>query len=422
VIIRKRISGEGERVANSYLRHFVCIGCGTKVLPQEVRYTCPRCQGNLDARYDYRGIGKTISPTFLEQQEYSIWRYRSFLPLESFEPPIPLKVGMTPLTRAPNLGRSWGLENLFIKNDGLNPSGSLKDRASYVVAARCLEENIRQVCTASSGNAGVSLACLGASARIETIIFAPETAPRPKVVQLLVYGARVFLVRGSYSQAFDLCEEVSSRLSLYNRNTGTNPYTREGKKTVSFEIWEQMGFRVPHWIFVSVGDGNIISGVYKGFFDLREAGLIDGIPRLVGVQSGGSAAITRAFEGDGVIRGVDAETVADSISVSRPSDGEAALTAVRETGGRMMAVEDEAILESVRSLAEHEGVFAELSGAACLAGLERMVNENAIQREETAVLLVTGNGLKDVESASTVSGAPTVVDTNVDEVVGALRT
>ena len=405
----------------TYLTGFTCIRCGTDFLPVDVTYTCPRCGGNLDARYDYEAIRRVLTPTFLSHQEPSLWRYRLLLPLGLSESPISLAIGMTPLTRAPNLGQALGLQTLYIKNDGLNPSGSFKDRASFVVVAHCLEENIPHVCAASTGNAGVSLACLGASSRIETTVFAPQSAPRPKIAQLLVYGARVFLVRGDYSQAFSVCEKVSSHLRLYNRNTGTNPYTREGKKTVAFEIWEQMGFDVPEWVIVSVGDGNIISGVYKGFFDLHEAGLIGRMPRLAGVQAAGSAAITHAFEGDGVIRPVKAETMADSISVSAPSDGEAALRAVRQTGGTMTAVEDADILESIRRLAAYEGVFAEPSGAACLAGLEKLVSSQHVRFRDRVVLIVTGHGLKDVDRASEIAGEAIAVEADPDEVLQILE-
>ena len=406
---------------NNFLIGFRCIRCGKSYMPQDVFYTCPDCNGNLDATYDYHEIGKLIDPeTLKSNDEHSVWRYRPFLPLEQAESPIPLKIGMTPLTLAPTLGERLGLRSLYIKNDGLTPSGSFKDRASFIVSAYCIEKNLRKVCAASTGNAGVSLACLAASARLDAIIFAPETAPKAKVAQLLIYGARVFLVRGTYSQAFDLCEGVAKELNWYNRNTGTNPYTREGKKTVSFEIWEQMGFEVPDMVFVSVGDGNIISGVHKGFVDLREAGLTDRVPRLVGVQATGSAAITQAFDGDGVIRPVEAETLADSISVSKPSDGEAALKAVRESGGMMVAVEDDEILKSIKSLAETEGVFAEPSAATSLAGLNRLAGDRSIDPTDRIVLLVTGNGLKDVENALKATGQATTVDPDVNLVLRVL--
>jgi threonine synthase len=402
----------------NYLKNFKCIRCSHEYRPDQVQYTCPICGGNLDARYHYEEIRKVVSPSSLSKnKEPSVWRYRPFLPLEGSESPIALNVGMTPFTRSQNLGRYLGLKDLYIKNDGLNPSGSFKDRASFLVVAHCIERKIHQICAASTGNAGVSLACMAASAQVQTMIFVPGTVPRPKLTQLLIYGAKVFAVRGNYTQAFELCEQVSARLQWYNRNTGTSPYTREGKKTVSFEIWEQMGCQIPDLVVVSVGDGNIISGVYKGFFDLRETGLIEKLPKIVGVQSTGSASITNAFHGDGVIRKVEADTIADSISVSMPSDGEAALQAVRNTDGTMVAVPDEEILESMKLLAETEGIFAESSGVTCLAGLKKLVEDRRVDPGQKIVLLVTGNGLKDVGNALKVAGTVISVEPKLDHVL-----
>ncbi|MEW6265110.1 MAG: threonine synthase [Thermodesulfobacteriota bacterium] len=406
------------RRGENHLTGFECIRCGRKYRPDEVTYTCPDCGGNLDAGYDYQAIARVISrATLAADAEQSVWRYRPFLPLTLAESPISLRVGLTPLTRAANLGRDLGLERFYLKNDWLNPSGSFKDRASFVILAHCLGADIKHISAASTGNAGTSMACLAAAAGMPAVIFIPHTAPRPKIAQLLTYGARAVLVRGDYGQAFDLCEKVSTRLGWFNRNTGTNPYTREGKKTVSYEIWEQLGYNPPEWVAVSVGDGNIISGVYKGFYDLKQAGLTDRVPRLLGVQAAGSAAIAQAFHGDGVIRRVEAHTIADSISATMPSDGEAALKAVRRSRGTFVAVDDEEILDSLRLLAEREGVFAEPSGVAALAGVIRLVREKTIGNDESVVLIVTGSGLKDVESALKVAGRPLTVDPDPEEAV-----
>lgn len=400
------------------LTHFHCIRCGRRHPPDRVIYTCSECGGNLDARYDYDGIGKLISrDSLLSDATGSIWRYRPFLPLSRPEPSISLNVGCTPLTRAPYLGNSLGLKHLLIKNDSLNPSASFKDRASYVVLSHCLENKIRHISAASTGNAGTSMACMAACAQASAVIFVPEACPRPKIAQLLIYGATVFSVRGDYTAAFRLCEQVSRKLNWFNRNTGTNPYTREGKKTVSFELWEQMAFDVPDAVVVSVGDGNIISGVYKGFYDLQQAGLIDRLPRIIGVQSTRSAAVTDAFNGDGIIRAVKGDTLADSISAAMPSDGEAALAAVKNSGGTMVAVEDEDILNAVKTLARSEGVFAEPSGAACLAGLTRLVERHQVDPLEKIVLVVTGSGLKDVEKALTLTPEPISVSPDADQVI-----
>lgn len=408
-------------MAVNHLKHFVCTHCQTLHPPEPELYTCRTCGGNLDARYDYDTIGPLMDPDRLgHNHDPSIWRYAPFLPTGLDSSPVALPIGMTPLTKAVRLGQQVGMNDLWIKNDTLNPSGSFKDRASLMILAHCLENNIPMISAASTGNAGTSMACLAAAAGRKAVIFVPESAPRPKIVQLMIYGARVFLVRGDYTQAFDLCEEVSTRLGWFNRNTGTNPYTREGKKTVSFELWEQMGYACPDAVMVSVGDGNIISGVYKGFYDLHQAKLIPRIPRIIGVQAEKSAAISNAFHGDGTICRVNATTVADSISASFPSDGEAALAAVQKSGGTFVTLSDEAILESIQTLARTEGIFAEPSGAACVGGIKVLLDRGEIDPSDRVAMIVTGSGLKDVESAFKVTGMPGVVDPDPEQVIEAL--
>ncbi len=409
-------------MAVNHLREFVCFHCRTSHPPEPGLYTCRTCGGNLDARYDYEAIGKCLDPHGLSHNhDPSIWRYAPFLPTTLDKSPISLPMGMTPLTKAARLGRQVGMDHLWIKNDTLNPSGSFKDRASLMILTHCMENNIPMVSAASTGNAGTSMACLAAAAGIRAVIFVPESAPRAKIVQLMIYGARVFLVRGDYSQAFDLCETVSHRLGWFNRNTGTNPYTREGKKTVSYEIWEQMGYTCPDVVMVSVGDGNIISGVYKGFYDLFQAKLITRIPRIIGVQSEKSAAISHAFHGDGIIRKVNATTIADSISASFPSDGEAALNAVQKSGGTFVTIPDETILESIRTLAQTEGIFAEPSGAACVGALPTLLDQGGLDPWDRVCLIVTGSGLKDIESAFKVTGMPRTVDPEPEQLIAALE-
>lgn len=283
-------------MAANHLLNWICISCGKSFPPGEILYTCPDCSGNLDARYDYNKIRPLMTPEALAQnRDTSLWRYAPFYPNSIDNSPLDLAVGMTPLTRANRLGNELKLDRLWIKNDTLNPSGSFKDRASLMILAHCRENNIHTVSTASTGNAGTSMACLAAAAGLDAMIFVPETAPMAKIVQLMIYGARVCLVKGDYSRAFTLCETLSRCQGWFNRNTGTNPYTREGKKTVSFEIWEQMGYQCPDAVIVTVGDGNIISGVYKGFSDLHQAGLIPHIPRIIGVQARGERRYCRCI-------------------------------------------------------------------------------------------------------------------------------
>jgi threonine synthase len=289
-----------------------------------------------------------------------------------------------------------------------------------VVVARALEIGAQTVITASTGNAGAALAGMAAAVDVPAVILAPATAPQAKIAQLLIYGAQVVLVDGNYDQAFELSLEAAEEFGWYCRNTGYNPFTAEGKKTAAFEICEQLSdpgveqWRAPEAVIVSVGDGNIITGLHKGFKDLLELGWIDHLPRLYGIQSTGSAAVTNAFEAEAEeIQPVQSDTLADSISVDLPRDGLRALRAVRETGGAMIAVDDKVILESIRLLGR-EAIFAEPAGATAYAGLEAAVEKNLVAPDERIVVVITGSGLKDVPAAMRAAGEATVIEPTLD--------
>ena len=395
--------------------HLKCISCGREVKPQGMQYLCRECGGNLDVVYDYKAIAARLTRDSLARDgNYSIWRYWDLLPLSDRSNIMPLRIGWTPLYRAERLEKRLGLQTLYLKDDGRNPSASFKDRASSVAIAKALELEFPVIAGASTGNAASSTACLCASLGLSPTIFVPSTAPVAKVAQLLVFGARVFSVAGSYDDAFDLCTEACREYGWYNRNTGYNPYTREGKKTVSFEICEQLGWEVPDTVLVPVGDGNIISGAWKGFQDLHWVGLIDRLPRLIAVQSELSSSVVDAILSDGKIKPVEAATIADSISVDVPRDGQAAVRAVRESKGTGVLVEDEKILGAILTLARQAGIFAEPAGATSLAGLEKLRETGVIGDRETVVCLVTGNGLKDVKSAIKVAGEATPIEPTLD--------
>ncbi len=324
-----------------------CVICGRSYSPDEVEYTCPHCgqAGTLDVWYDYATLRKRVTPDdIVRSGDLSMWRYRSLMPLAEDAAVPPLLVGNTPLYEAPRLAADLGLAQVWVKDDGRNPTGSLKDRASALIVARAMSEGIEVVTTASTGNAAAALAGLAASVGLPSVIFVPAAAPEAKIAQLLIYGATVMLVEGNYDNAFDLAVAASERYGWYNRNTGMNPYTLEGKKTVAFEIAEQFGWNTPDALVVSVGDGNIISGVYKGFRDLLELGWIDRMPRLIGVQSAGSAACYQAWKtgaDPATMEPIQAQTVADSIAADLPRDRVKAVRAVRESGGAFVAVPDE---------------------------------------------------------------------------------
>ncbi len=399
-----------------------CVVCGRSYRPDEVEYTCLDCGqvGTLDVLYDVDALRESVRREDIETSpDPTMWRYRPLLPLAADADVPPLAVGGTPLYDAPRLAQHLGLPQVWVKDDGRNPTGSLKDRASALVTARAMADGIKVVTTASTGNAAAALAGLTASVGLPAAIFVPASAPEAKIAQLLTYGAKVLLVQGNYDNAFDLAVKASERYGWYNRNTGMNPYTLEGKKTVAFEIAEQLGWRVPDVVVVSVGDGNIISGVYKGFRDLLALGWIDRMPRLIGVQASGSAAcydVWRRGDDPATMTPINAQTVADSIAADLPRDRVKAVRAVRETRGAFVSVPDDAILAGIPLLARLSGVFAEPAAAASYAGARAAIDEGHIRPAESVLLLVTGNGLKDIKSAMRVAGVGYPVAPDMDEV------
>jgi threonine synthase len=385
-----------------------CSLCNHWYAPDSVDYFCPRCGmvGTLDVLFDYAALRSDIDRDALSASpDRSMWRYRALMPLGEASEVPPLRVGGTPLMSTPRLAADIGLRSAWVKDDGLNPTGSLKDRASSMIVARALERRIPVVATASTGNAAAALAGVGASVgadRIKIVIFVPATAPEGKIAQLIVYGATVLLIEDSYDVAFDLCFNLCQEQGWYCRNTGINPYAIEGKKTVAFEIAEGLGWRVPGAVVVSVGDGNIIAGVYKGFYDLLQLGWIERIPRLIGVQAEGSSPLVRAWQQG--LRAQDmpaeeADTLADSISAGVPRDRAKALRAVRETGGGFVAVGDDDILKAIPAFARLTGVFAEPSSAIIYEGAKRALAQGILRADDEVLFLSTGNGLKDVKRA-----------------------
>jgi threonine synthase len=395
----------------THIHHLQCILCGRIYDQAAVIYTCPACGplGVLAVHYDYAQIAPRISRAQLAQErEWSVWRYRPLLPLPATcRDAPPLAVGGTPLYAVARLRDHLAMSDLWLKDDTRNPSASLKDRASIV--AICLAQG-RSVACASTGNAASSLAVQAAASGLPCYVFVPREAPRAKIVQLLMCGATVFAVRGSYDDAFDLCIEACDAFGWYNRNTGYNPYLVEGKKTVGLEIAEQLDWRVPDCVIVPTGDGCIISGVYRGFEDFYQLGFISRIPRLVAVQAAGSPAIVRALEGDGVVRPCAASTIADGISVDLPRNGAMAVQHIRASGGCGVTVADGEILAAQKALARLTGVFAEPSGAACYAGLLRLLEEGRLARDERVVLLVTGSGLKSIDAVAQSAGSVVPVE------------
>lgn len=420
----------------SFVSGLRCVECRAPAADAVDATVCGACGGNLDVVYDIARVraafasraeaaaaapgawrGRPAPPA----APHGIWRWLPLLPVRGV-PPIPLRVGDTPLVEAPRLARDLGIASLHVKDEGRNPSASLKDRATAVAVARALEADAPRMTCASTGNAASSLATIAASVGLETVIFVPRSIPRPKLAQLLLHGARVLLIEGDYDTAYDLSLEATRRFGWLSRNSGFNPFLSEGKKTVALELFETLAWNPPDRIFVSVGDGCILGGVHKAVTDCLALGWIDHAPRLYGVQAAGAAPFVSAFRsGENRVAAAGATTTfADSIAVGRPRDATKALRAVRETGGEMLAVADDEIREAMRRLAHDAGVFAEPAGAAGFAGLLRLVAEGRVARDERVAVIVTGSGLKDIESALSLVEAPKPVAPDLDAAARAL--
>jgi len=369
---------------------YQCSECGRKYEITPDRMLCPECSKLQEPDRPLRGILEVAFDGHFHHQP----RMSDLLPVEAeYFPKVP--VGGTPIWISANIAGELGFPNLYIKDDTHNLTGSLKDRASYLVAAFAKREGIREIVVASTGNAASSMAGIGAAAGLNITIFLPESAPRAKMVQSLQYGARVILVAGSYDRAFDLSLEYIRKYHVLSRNTAFNPLTIEGKKTVSLEIYHQLK-QVPDYLFVPTGDGVILGGVYKGFRDLMKLNIINKIPTVIAVQAEGSNAIAQALE-TGVFTPIDAHTIADSISVGIPRNGYYALKQLKKYDGKCVTVSDDEILTAQKELSSKAGLFTEPAAAASYAGFLKMREQ--LPRNATIVLLATGSGLKDIDSA-----------------------
>ncbi|MEG2420933.1 MAG: threonine synthase [Oscillospiraceae bacterium] len=381
--------------------------------------TCT-CGGILEVEYDYDYVKAHLTRDSLrENADPSMWRYRALLPVEEDTLPPPLRVGGSPLYPAPRLAKALGIQTLYIKDDGVNPTASLKDRASSLAVAKAQEAGAKTVACSSTGNAASSLAGNAAAAGLESYIFVPSRAPKGKIAQLLVFGAHVITVDGTYEETFALSKEAIKKYGWYNRNAAINPYLSEGKKTVSLEIAEQLCWKIPDFVALSVGDGCTIAGVWKGFKDLYALGLIDRLPRLLSVQAAGCCPLNRAIAEGKPWYPMEENTLADSIAVGVPRNAEKALAAIRESNGVVVNVTDEEILAAMTLLGRTQGVFGEPAGVTGTAGLKKALEQGLIPPTASAVTIVTGSGLKDTANAIAAAGAPMLVKPHLEDLLAA---
>jgi len=396
---------------------YKCSDCGKEYSSDKMIYLCPECRKNQEPGFFQKGVLKT----FLDKDYLkSLKKDQEANPRDFLPYPVPktaaYPVGNTPLTAPYRLREKTAFSGLYLKNDGVNPSGSLKDRASLLVAAQALHFSETMVALASTGNAGSAMACAGAAYGLNIVLFVPESAPMAKLMQSVLYGAAVIPVQGTYDQAFSLSIEFTKQKGGINRNTAYNPLTIEGKKTVSIEIFNQLGGKTPDYMYVPTGDGVILAGVYKGFFDLREAGFTERIPKIVCVQAEKSNAVAQAFN-SGIMKALErSETRADSISVASPANGRMAVEYIHDSGGWVTEVADEEILQAQLELNSRAGVLSEPAAAAAYAGF--LKDRGKLRDDETAVVLLTGTGFKDMDSVKDSIIIPESIPPEIDALEG----
>jgi threonine synthase len=380
-----------------------CSKCGEEHDPSEGFLLCPkRDYGRLDIIYDYEGIKEILSRSILEERRGGVWKYRELLPAEESHAPK-LESGSAPLIKAQRLGESLNHKKLFIKDETRGPTGSFKDRSMVVGVAKAVELGYTSTVTASSGNAAIALAAHSAAAGLECTAFVLEFTAYSKIAQLINYGANVVKVKGLGREdpTVKMMIATMDKYSWYPCPSfgPFNPYQVEGPKTMAYEIVEQLGWRVPDWVLVPSGAGCLMAGLWKGFRDFKELGLIDSLPRLVVVQSTGNAPIVRAYvagrAGHDISPWEEPKTIATGLSDPYPWDGDAALQAVRETDGTCIAVPDKLILVAQKLLASREGVFGEPSGVAGIAGFMTLLESGVIGKMDCVVIPATGSGLKE---------------------------
>ncbi len=394
-----------------------CVKCGKEYEAVPNLTNCS-CGGILDMIYDYDYIKSVFTKEKLAaRDDRSMWRYRELLPVEETTPNTPLRVGWSPLYQADRLAKELGIAKLGVKDDGSNPTASLKDRASAMAVAKAQEAGAKVIACSSTGNAASSLAGNAAAAGLKTYIFVPSRAPKGKVAQLMTFGANVVSVQGNYEETFELSKKAIDKWGWYNRNAAINPYLSEGKKTVALEIAEQLNWEMPDYLAISVGDGCTIAGVWKGLKDLYAIGFIDKLPRLISAQSTGCYPINRAIQENKPWEPMEENTIADSISVGVPRNADKALMAIRESNGIAVNVTDAEILAAQKLLGRTCGVFGEPAGVTGTAAVKKACELGLIEKDATVVSVVTGNGLKDVANAIKSAGEPINIKPDLDLMV-----
>jgi len=398
--------------------HLACVNCGATYPADEILYNCTKCGHLLAVQYPLDEIH--VTRTIWDKRPLSVWRYKELLPVHG--EPVTLKEGGTPLYHLTRLGEEMGIPHLYAKHEGMNPSGSFKDRGMTVGVSMALQLGKKSVACASTGNTSASLAVYAAKAGIPAVVLLPAgKVAVGKVAQALMHGAKVISIRGNFDRALEMVHELCLTHGLYLLNS-INPYRLEGQKTIGFETVDQLGC-VPDRFVLPVGNAGNISAVYKGLLELQDLGFIDRLPMMTGIQAAGSSPVVRAIHENlpEVVPEQQPETVATAIRIGAPVNAEKALTAIRKTGGLAESVTDEEILRMQRDLARKEGIGVEPASAASVAGIRKLAENGMIDRDERIVCVVTGHLLKDPDTVIKQCEPPTEIDANLPSLLSALH-
>jgi threonine synthase len=374
-----------------------CSICGrTHPLEKQV-YRCSKCDYPLEVRFDYTSLSSSLAKKLKTRQDRSIWRYRELLPFSDFSSAVSLGEGGTPLIKSVNLGRQLGFKNLYIKDESLNPTGSFKDRGSSVGISMARQIGVKAVGCVSTGNMAVSVAAYSARAGLRCVILIPVDTPLQKVLPMVVHGATVIMMEKPYPEIFEAGLEISKEFNIYWIHSDA-PMRIEGQKTCAFEIWEQLGQKVPDKVIIPVSSGGNISSHWKGWKELKQIGIINKLPAMIAIQAAGSAPIVRAFNGgqDIVLPLENAKTVAHAICNPKPPSGNRTLGLLYESQGTAAVVSDSEMIGTRVLLAKTEGLLVEISSAAGIAAIPKLLKGGFIKKAETIVCVVTGTGLKDM--------------------------
>lgn len=409
------------------------MNCKTILPLRSQFFVCPKCglqkikgisviRGITEVEYDYDALATSISKEQFAKRPFSLWRYRELLGFTGEDTVVSIGEGGTPLVKSHRLADALGIKNLWLKNETQNPTHSFKDRETVLAVTRALQEHASRVSCVSSGNAAASLAAYAARAGLECFVFTPATASGPKIHQCAVYGATTLLMNAEYDEIFEPYIYTLREFEIVECSSGYNRFRTEGDKTIAYEICEQLGWRSPGWVVDNVGNGTHLYGMWKGFRELTRLGLVRDLPRMAAAAPSGGSPIVKGFQqGTALPLTTYRKSIADALAGRWDYDAPLALSALKESRGHAEYVTDKEILEAMRLLARLEGVFAEPSGAACIAGLRRMLKTGVVDSREDIVCVITGSGLKEPKSSRRISKKPIHLKVSTSAIRNALE-